>query len=84
MSKVFDGVQHLTCSEMAERFGESAQSWRRQARLARVPAINYRNVWYFDPDRVRAIAIKDNGFNTGDNLNNATQRGAEVDLSDFE
>lgn len=82
MSKTFDGILHLDCTEMSNKYGDSAQSWRRQARLGKVPAISYRRKWYFNPERVFKVSVKQNAF-VGESVNNAKQ-GVKVDLSDFE
>lgn len=84
MSKTFNGIVHLDCNEMSVQHGESAQSWRRQARLGKVPAISYRRKWYFNPDEVLKVSVKSNAF-VGESVENAKQQGAESDyLSDFE
>ena len=84
MTKTFGGIVHLDFNEMSEKYGDSSQSWRRQARLGKVPAINYRRKWYFDPDKVFQVSIKSNTF-VGESVNNAKQQGAESDyMSDFE
>ena len=75
MSKIFNGIVYLDCNEMSEQSGDSAQSWRRQARLGKVPAISYRRKWYFDPKKVNDEAIVKNNF-AGEDLNNE-QQGAE-------
>lgn len=82
MSKTFDGILHFDCTEMSNEYGDSAQSWRRQARLGKVPAIRYRRKWYFNPERVFKVSVKQNAF-VGESVNNAKQ-GVKVDLSDFE
>lgn len=84
MTKTFNGIVHLDCNEMSEKHGDSAQSWRRQARLGKVPAISYRRKWYFDPDKVFQISVKSNAY-IRESVENAKQQGAESDiLSDFE
>lgn len=81
---LFSGVLHLTCEEMSKEYGGSAQGWRRQARLGRVPAVNFRYKWYFNPDEAFNASIKQNSY-TGDKINNAEQQGAESDfMSDFD
>lgn len=84
MSKMFDGILHLDCAEMSEQHGDSAQSWRRQARLGKVPAVSYRRKWYFDPAKVLQVAVQKNTY-VGESVENAKQQGAESDyMSDFE
>lgn len=84
MSKMFNGILHLDCNEMEREHGDSAQSWRRQARLGKVPAISYRRKWYFDPEKALATSVKSNTY-VGESVNNATKQGAESDImSDFE
>lgn len=83
MTKTFNGILHLDCNEMSEKYGDSAQSWRRQARLGKVPAINYRRKWYFNPDRAMQASIIPNVGESVDN--NAEEQGAKSDfMSDFE
>jgi len=84
MSRLFDGILHLDCTEMSEEHGDSAQSWRRQARLGKVPAISYRRKWYFNPEAVFNVAVVQNTY-VGESVENAEQQGAESDyMSDFE
>lgn len=76
MSKVFNGMLHLDCNEMSERYGDSAQSWRRQARLKKVPAIYYRRKWYFEPEKAFKASVTSNDY-AGENVENANEQGAE-------
>lgn len=82
MARTFYGNLYLDCNEMSEKYGDSPQSWRRQARLKRVPAVSYRRKYFFNPDEVFRVAVKSNTF-TGESIN-AEQQGAESDyMSDF-
>lgn len=76
MAKIFNGITYFDCNEMSEQSGDSAQSWRRQARLGKVPAISYRRKWYFDPKKVNDEAVTRNNF-AGENVENELQQGAK-------
>ena len=83
MTRTFNGVLYLDCNEMSEKYGDSSQSWRRQARLKRVPAVSYRRKYFFNPEEVFKVAIKPNIIE-GKSIN-AKQQGAESGyMSDFE
>lgn len=83
MSRFFDGVLHLSCEEMSAKYEGSSQSWRRYARIGKVPAIKYGGDWFFEPEKAFNALVENNGYTvTGENTTNAEQ-GFEVDLSDL-